>query len=212
MKDWISITLSILALTVSLGSTYFTIFRETDDLRVIINVLPMLSEKDNRTTLYDDQDLTFINSGNRAAAVTRVALFVSKPLSQEDQNACTSIQMHTVFVVEYAFEPFVLRPGEIMVRKLTLPRPDGKYMHEVKSAGRGKAVAGGEPITAGEIVRACVRFTIATPDNFADEVWRLLFVEKLVKWGADFIPDTIPAYERSKPVILLKKSGTVFRE
>src|SRR5438105_4163957 len=83
-KDWITLSVSILALIVSTLTAYWTIVRRVDDLRVVITGSPLLIfEKDIQGINFylTNGNITFLNLGNRPAAVTRIYLALSPPSS-----------------------------------------------------------------------------------------------------------------------------------
>jgi hypothetical protein len=84
-KDWASLTFSLLALTISAGSAYFSIIRQVDDLRVLIDgVLIVRPEKGTgNITIETDQSLNFANLGNRPIAVPIINILVN----QFDENS-----------------------------------------------------------------------------------------------------------------------------
>jgi hypothetical protein len=74
-KDWITLVLSGLALIVSVISAYYSNFRLTDDVRVALPMPPFVTiDSKGSLGVSGEQQVTFIDSGNRDVAVTGISL------------------------------------------------------------------------------------------------------------------------------------------
>jgi hypothetical protein len=103
---------------VSLTTAYFTV-RGYDNVKLS---LPDLHEAAVKMTLNESQlsvvgsqNIMFINSGNRPVAITRVDLKMDGPLTN-DETQCPQ----NMLTFNYNLEPFVIKPGEIVVEKVKL--------------------------------------------------------------------------------------------
>jgi hypothetical protein len=170
-KDWLTIPMSMAALCVSITVAYLTL-RQTDDVRLILghigNSIGTRVTAKGTVAVWANHDATFINSGNRAAAVTfvRLKIFGGWTGPPTDCNV-------DMFVLEYDFEPFVIRPGEIILRKLQL---NAKQLHgEVKDGMVYMQFAEIEGESANFIF--CISVNVLTPDNLTEEITTRLFVE-----------------------------------
>jgi hypothetical protein len=104
-RGWFASIVSIFAFLTSIATAYFT-FVPIDDLRVVVNLDPFLSVDGDHNlvlTLYEAGAVTFINSGNRAVAIS-AARFGSR----FRPAPCSSVYE------KIAFEPIVVKAGEII--------------------------------------------------------------------------------------------------
>jgi hypothetical protein len=131
-KEWAGVVgaiTGIFALILSAGTMYFNIIRQKDDLRVAFGVPPefTLDFDNSQFEVANEQTMTFINSGNRAATVPDIELWIEqsgRAVSERQQcnEAKTGVSMG------YIFEPPVVRPGEISIVKVKL----NKLLRSVK--------------------------------------------------------------------------------
>ena len=77
-KDWASLMIAVLALAISATTAYFNLLRDRDDVRVAFGFGPTIfyNKTAEKLHLADPTTLTFINSGNRAAAIANVAQYI----------------------------------------------------------------------------------------------------------------------------------------
>jgi hypothetical protein len=116
-RDWLPIFVSLFSLGISLLTAYFSVFLQEDDVRVVIEKNPLLMRNgDGELILYGDQRLTFINSGNRSAALTNIEAHarVLPSINSDDRRCTTAAHEETPSVpIEFDAKPFVIKPGEI---------------------------------------------------------------------------------------------------
>jgi hypothetical protein len=133
-KDWITLSISILALFISAGAAYFNILRVTDDVRVAIEggVIVTLAKEANEFEFEGPQSLTFFNSGNRPVALSSIYLSMVQAFEREPEpKRC---ETWNSYIVPLKVTPFVMKPGdvqqlraELMGTKLTLDGRGPKY-------------------------------------------------------------------------------------
>jgi hypothetical protein len=79
IKDWLATTIACLALLVSAGTAYLNNIRQTDDLKVVPGDVPettIFQESGSRLRVRSGGYLTFINSGSRTVAITKIDMQV----------------------------------------------------------------------------------------------------------------------------------------
>ena len=191
-KDWAALSLSLLAFIVSAGSTYFSIIRIVDDVRVSIEGAAFM-HIDNDTggiiVRLQEEVLAFSNLGNRPAAILSVALSLYQP-DQEHTATCDGISSYSV---RLNIQPFVVKPGDIILQQTKL---DDTILLKSEKNARAQEF----------VVEACLTFNIVTPDNESGSVTRLLYSETVMAGGNMTIYHT----KSPHPEILLKSWGTVF--
>jgi hypothetical protein len=157
-KDWVMMTLAILAFVLSLGTVYFNILR-TDDVRVVLDRPPKVT-LDERTGALNvgkrHGTITVINAGNRSSAITSIGLFVSQPRSRKD--VCELGRRDRV--ENFEIEPFVIKPGEFAVKSLNFAWQEGSFGIAEKGRTNPEYVS----------IGACLVFNIATPDHYASTI------------------------------------------
>jgi hypothetical protein len=193
LKDYLTLIISTAALFVSLITAYFT-FRHIDDVRMILPDMNDLAIRmkiaEDRLSVAASQNITFINSGNRAAAITRVVLMKFGPF-EGDETKC-QVNMDTL---NYDFEPVVIKPGEILMRKVKLS--DTQQSSVVSSKD------GILPFDSNTIKPAmflfCLSINIETPDSLLRDI-RV----PLVKWTMFLNPQQFDTatllFDRTKSV------------
>ena len=112
-------------------------------------------------TVYGEPELTFINSGNRPAAITSITAIISRL----DSIAVESPKCATTDKLDYLpaplnIEPFVLKPGEIIVRTGGFAKPffDKKHDFYVLRVPIPK-------VKKGDAFLACLQLSITPPDS-----------------------------------------------
>jgi hypothetical protein len=205
-KDWASLSFSCLALLVSVGTAYFNVFLQQDDIRVVIGSTPTFTLRNNGDiATAGDQELTFINSGNRSAAITSVTALVTRQGAPEDLLA--TCDGPDAYRMRFDIEPFVIKPGEILVKKMPVSRDLG--WNDEKN---GVLVLPKSSYEAkhGDKYLACLAMNITTPDSFSKEVHHRAF-DYVLKRLAIFEPEEKRTlFERGKPVVMLQRSGSIF--
>jgi hypothetical protein len=122
IKDVVTVTLSILAFILSLGTVYFNILRTEENVSVIGSAWPF-AKLTNANSLYiqpnEEGELTFINSGNRAVVIRSVVLSYIQPKAATAPGCSTLSGVH--FSTDFA--PTILRPNDLIVSKVRIARP-----------------------------------------------------------------------------------------
>jgi hypothetical protein len=200
------------ALLLSFSTAYFNFFRISDDLSVAIGRVHGVSidENTNKLRIAGNTDLTFINSGNRAAAVSRVTYIISR-----DAPALRTCSMD--FNSRYFFfqsSPFVVGPGQLVVQTFDKRDTEGSLGWEPMIESTDAEIADTEELKLGESVAICLRIAVTTPDA---EGYRVVIpIHKQVLYRTrrqDEPPRAIaidPMYLMEKPVPLMKSSRIHF--
>ncbi len=186
-------TASLIAFVISLATFYYTNLRQADDLRVVIDTFPYVDFKGNPVQISVESwptNFTFINAGNRAIAISRVALLVAQPgsfhpaspLVDPQPTSCPHPQSGSLFgglSIDYEMAPFVIKPSEITIKTLNLRKTTAEQAHFGIAAPPPRhdkatedSVALTLPLTPanqigpqGYYLLACVFFGVTTPDS-----------------------------------------------
>jgi hypothetical protein len=70
--DWLAVGISILSLTVATLPAYRTVLYQRDDIRLIVGDSLKVKRDKSALLLSQDQEFTFINSGNRQAVISEI--------------------------------------------------------------------------------------------------------------------------------------------
>jgi hypothetical protein len=200
-KEWAGVVgtvTGVLALLISGLNAYYNIIRQKDELRVANDGRLFASTNaDGVLEITGRHSLTFINSGNRAAAVTSIKLLVSELDNFDDKEAPNCLAGRGVYL-DYEIEPFAVKPGEIFVKSL-----------DVKGeAATFKIIFGTE---RKYLLMTCLEFSVASPDEFRG-LLRPLTIEEFGKpkgkrtLGEGF-GDSKITLGLSRPEILMQRSG-----
>jgi len=211
-KDWITGILAFLALVVSAATAYYTTIRQADDLRVVSSLEPVVIIDDRgKLGVSGQQEITFINSGNRDAAVTGVTLVVFKLMGPPSANSQCNEGKQVASLV-YEVEPFIIVPGGIMVKKFDRTLFPQLWMTDNIDSNLKHFVLGDSLFGKGEVVFTCLRLTVTTPDIMTDHA----LVPKHYIAIAD-IPHAGPSAssvslisDSNKPYLVVHTTHTVF--
>jgi hypothetical protein len=211
-KDWITGILAFLALVVSAATAYFTTIRQADDLRVISSLEPVVILDDKaRLGVSGQQQITFINSGNRDAAVTGVTLVVFKLMGSPSANSQCN-EGREVANLAYQVDAFITRPGEILVKKFDRTLFPELWMTDNVDSNLKKFVLGDSIFGKDDVVFTCLRLTVTTPDMVTDHA---LVPKHYIK--IDGIPHNGPSAshvsfvsDSNKPYLVVQTTHTVF--
>ena len=191
-KDWISISISILALLIAGFTAYSTFLRQVDDLSVVIEG-PRGFEIDKGTkniVIRPDYTMTFTNAGTRGAMV-QIFLALWQATEVKNQFDCDKLPL---IWSNFDNDPFVVKPSEVLVQKVRFK--DGilrAHSNDTKPP-QGKVV-----------MLTCAGFSVITPDSarklIAIELDRSTFDVKL---GMPIVPEGDFDVDRP-PTTLVKK-------
>jgi hypothetical protein len=126
-KDIVATSIAVLSLLISATLAYFTVLRQADDLRAVVNAFPWLTIDSQRNSILvsGSLDMHFINAGPRPAAILAVTLPIYDGLKLppeagiEDKSICAAPK-----IVATDLEPFVLKEKEIAQKKARMLRLD----------------------------------------------------------------------------------------
>jgi hypothetical protein len=109
LLDWIAVGISLLSLIVAGVPAYRTVLFQRDDVRLVAgNALTVRHDKGD-LLLDQDQEFTFINSGNRAAVITEIygeLVLVTDPKTGCDGRFAKSIVLNPTQIV--------VKPGDVL--------------------------------------------------------------------------------------------------
>lgn len=176
MKDWISTTIALVALLISGATAYFSILQPTDDVRIVASSQPIVVFDDKRTLgLAGPQQITFINSGNRDVAVTDITLTVMRLDAKPVTNSqCSQLRNYQVANLVYDFEPFIVTPGKIAIKKFDATKFDQTNLPQWKTDkvdSSRKYLVSPSNIDKGDVVVTCLRISMTTPDTIVSDVY-----------------------------------------
>ena len=211
-KDAVTLPMSIAAFLISGVSTYFNVVRQTDDLRMLIPTVPFITLDQDRTrfAIEPSETVLFMNSGNRSAAVTFMQLHV-----RQDRKNQTDCDDSTGLMLEYEYEPFAIKPGEIVSKTMTLrgKRPPEYKEDPLKIAPNGFItfpIASDNDENDTHWIQVCMSVRVATPTSYKTVSNIELYRSKLDKKG-EYILDTYVAGGLVDiPISLLTGWSTIF--
>jgi hypothetical protein len=112
-KDWVSLTLSMLAFGLSVATAYYNIWRQEDNVGVVAHLPPyaVRTAKDRLSVERDaETQLAFLNSGNRPVAIMAVVLsYVQSRLKDDEECPFDSATR-----LATDFKPLVVKPNEVV--------------------------------------------------------------------------------------------------
>jgi hypothetical protein len=108
--DWIAMGISVISLGATGFTTYRTVLFQRDDIRLVVGEALKVGRDKRDLLLAQDQEFTFINSGNRQAVISEIyaelVLVTDHPNAQCDNRFAKSII--------FSSTPIILKPGDIL--------------------------------------------------------------------------------------------------
>lgn len=221
LRNWIGSITGILALALSGGTAYLSLLRQEDDLRMALSSLSeaYIYFPRTHTSIRGTVYITIINSGNRAASVNSIGLRVSQPGDIAWESAfgrfASSIDCKSNYELEYDAPPFVVAPGEIVVkliefrpdRFLALSLSNGVMEIPLSAANKQRATFGGRPH-----VNLCMVLSVVTPDSAQSEIEIPLSSTELEAEEGYSPTDAIvvPMIQLNRPYPLVQELGSMF--
>ena len=208
-REALTVVLSVLAFLTSLITAYFTIFRQSDEIVMIVSRLPFASRyiKDEKQLWLPDgeTDLTFLNIGTRSAAIQDFRFVIIERTIEEakTRDMCGVIGAATNLITD--FHPVALKEKDALT--LTV-----KWVPGVGTAG---APSGGlifPIITKQNITADSFELTICLVVNFILTSPALERQEFIARIGSSVIyKDEQPSHQIWGDMYeLIKRTGTIF--
>lgn len=208
-KDVIALSISIVAIIISAVTAYFTLFRQVDNVSVVVDKYPFLELYDKtKVAISGESTLVFLNTGSRPASVIDLSVLVNQNIEDDTKGACE--QATDEFKTN--FEPLILEPNKVVLKKLKL-KPSPFSEHQVVRQDailfpvRGK-VDTDEYFTLTE-VELCFSFRLITPATSDERVYVHLGTMTASKPPHMTI---LNFNDFSKPQSLVNHTATIFDE
>jgi hypothetical protein len=200
-KDWVGMSIAVVAFGFSAVSFYNTSIKRHDDLKVIVNDGPYLNidREKKKFNILMRADLTFINAGNRFAGISGLKVVLEQNNGNENIKEGCGPGVEIPFVVE----PFVIEPGKLVLMKYS------KFAEGWKRDAEGQWIS--IPFGIGDAKRdgkVCLLFSFVTPDNAVDDFPLPMFVRRFaLQAQADNDGPTESFVKPNSPVTLTRKHG-----
>ena len=166
-KDWATLTMAAFALLISAATLYLTVVRTKDDLRVVVEGSPefLLDYDHPKFDIITNLTMTFINVGNRPAAILGVTLFLDQsPKAELHQESCEQ-EIGTATTRPYDLKAVIVKAGEI----ISVPARLRDQHSGAKDAERTIRLEDWSAKKNQINVLGCLRFTVSTPDNVSED-------------------------------------------
>jgi len=213
-RDWFSFIISGLAFLISAASAYTTLIKKTDDIRFELDALPGPTKNPKQAviSLAGGRNLTIVNSGTRTAAITKVSLYADQPPWPGVRPRPCGQLVPTEY--EYDLEPFIIGPGEIVVKRLMFKQPSGD--DKLSPDGGLLIVPSHVQPSEGFQIAACLFIRLVTPESSALEAKKPLFSYQFTKRPPPFDPDLpfiepyTQSFETGKLQSLITRDVSIF--
>jgi filamentous hemagglutinin family protein len=158
-RDWLAVGISLFSLGISVLTAGYTIFYHHDEVRVVIGQAMLVTRDKSDFSLSEQQEFTFINSGNRQALISEI--YGELVLAVEGSVQCSGPAKS---ILINAF-PVVLKPGDIQVvhGKIAAAYPWKKVGDSMRFHEDGNVEGAARYLV-------CLRLYVTTPDN-SSETW-----------------------------------------
>lgn len=170
-RDWIAITVSTVSVVITAALAAHTILFHQDDLRLVLGTALKVSRNGQDFTLDRQQELTFINSGNRPAVISDAyAKLVLARGTGNEQSQCDDDRSLAKNVILNG-SPIIIKPNEIQMwnTKVDISYPwklDGQVVRYYEDDAQAAA----------EKHIVCLELYATTPNNSSFRWVRPLYV------------------------------------
>ncbi len=152
--DWLALGISLLSLAIAGITAYRNVFFQRDDVRFVAgDSLEVARNENDEFRIEEDQEFTFINSGNRQAVITEI--YGTLVLVTDSNAQCANRLAKNIFLNA---NKIVLKSGEIQLLRAKVVKDypwekgkDGLYFRETKMPSVTYIV--------------CIEFYVTTPDS-----------------------------------------------
>jgi hypothetical protein len=197
LKDWVTLSLSLMALLISGVTAYFSIIRQVDDLRVIVEGSAYEDhDKDEiRVSTKIPLTMTFANLGNRPAAVTSMWLWLNQPKTYDERQECFGEQPK--IQAGFDVQPFIVEGGKIATQIASIKAE--KFSVDISEDNHRSPLH--------YVTESCITFTIITADgNVVRNARRIDLSELRMENG-----NPIWTSWQRKQIILYQKWSNIFQ-
>jgi hypothetical protein len=161
IKDYTTFVISLAAFGISVF-TFYSTQRTVDQIGLIIAAdVPQLNinKEGEFTIVKTDGTLTFVNSGTRHAAIVAASLLIEQPQKAEWRQC----NREASTIINFVFEPVVLKPNEVVARSVRLKDNQVKQIPFKPSQ---------QPFTL-----LCLEFDLTTPEELFINIRRQYMLE-----------------------------------
>jgi hypothetical protein len=185
--DWLALVISLFSLAISGITAYRTVFFQRDEIRFVAgDSLRVARNENDEFRIEEDQELTFINSGNRQAVITEI--FGTLVLVTDSTAQCANRFAKNIVLNA---NKIVLKPGDIQLLRAKVVKDypwekgkDGLYFRETKTSQK---------------YIVCVEFYVTTPDSSSAR-----FVQPLYELAPGKSP--VELFNKDEPIKVLQQT------
>jgi|SRR6266853_6181578 hypothetical protein len=218
VKDWVTLVLSISAFGISAIGLYVNLLRQKDDVRVVIDDIPEVNylPEEGRDLPWivipgGPLQFTFINAGNRTAAVRSASIVIAQSGSARTPRLkkCSGEGVDDVDGVDWDVHPFVLKPSDVVVVDLKFKDKTFHGMERNRDHDTYLIrMVDTQKLRSRYMFAVCLQFTVVTPDNNS-ETTELPILAIEFTGGRDWEVDLYNSFR--KPLELVSRVGIGLR-
>ena len=210
LKDFAPIVIASLAFLLSIGQAYYTVVRQKDDVRAVVTQFPyaVTDSTAHSIAVEGAGTLTFANTGNISDAILLAALTIVQPATLDttvEKELCSDVHVQ----VNYDFEPIVLKPGEIVTRRIERFREVDEVPGIIGKDGKVRAQLSPNNFSRDRaFVRFCWQFVVLARDGMY-KTREIPIVEFNLPKTGEAVFGT-PLFRPNVPIILHSRESTIF--
>jgi hypothetical protein len=115
-KDWVAILISITALGISGMTAYFSLVRQSEEMRVFVGEFPLLTRvADRRLQVEGKLDIAFMNTGTRPIIVLGVDLVIEDISERKGASRPCGLKFGSL---RFEVDSFVVKEKESVAKLL----------------------------------------------------------------------------------------------
>ncbi len=208
-KEWIGIGISIAAFAITSTTTFFSSFRYDDDIRVVLKQPPWVHSiggEEPSVIFPTEQQLVFMNAGNRAASIIKVALYIYRKDGDMPDARCEATWAN---FFEYDLDSFVVEPRQIAAKKTNTAKltDNVEVIHQLFPSFKLRLFEPGQ-VAKLSTITVCMQFVSASPSLSTMHLQPLFSF--LVEPGNTHGGKPIFHFNPTEPIVLLQTSGIGF--
>ncbi len=198
-KDFITVSLSVLAFIVAAGSAYFGWVRQSDELIMTFSSYPAITRIDNKLQLSEFR-VVLMNSGNRAAVVHYVWLLMDQTTLGASNTECPNREDVGIDVVSV-----VLKEKEIVEKSI--------QSKAISQDGPAALVVSDQNIRNDIFpLEVCLDVSFSTPSETLQAKRITVIRDEHYSFTRGFDRSKIKERTRNVPVVLVKRRGNIFTD
>jgi hypothetical protein len=216
VREWLLALFAFVGLLLTAITTYYATIRTIDEVRVVVNDVPRIAWDNSQISVEPKLSLTFVNSGNRSAAITAIFIHLRRTHTCDEKERYGGSTY-----LEFLSEPFVIKPNEILEKSLQYLRERSFDLGEVFKTNHSAAgLLGGLRVDIvpkskqvipppDDMVAICLGVSYVTPNAHSSSKVLISSFDTSGSWYQQ-APYNRYGLDTAKAWVIVRETGSVF--